>query len=371
MSISYYKNQLITNLADSTKINYKAYYHNNILFGADAETGDTPTDYSEQYLTLIAKTNGTFVFSGSSTTNVISYSTDDGSTWSSPTQVITVNVNSGDTVLWKGEMTPTNNGVGTYSASTASFDAQGNIMSLLYGDSFKNQTSLSGKDYTFYYLFSQTKLVNAANVELPATTLANYCYSHMFRGCTSLTTAPQLLATTLANYCYNHMFRGCTSLTTAPQLLATTLADYCYSNMFRGCTSLTQAPSILPATTLTNGCYNSMFDNCISLTIAPQLPATTLANNCYQYMFYGCTSLTTAPVLSASTLASYCYAYMFKGCTNLNSITMLATTIYSDSYLSNWVQDVASTGTFVKAATMTSLPSGNNGIPVGWTVQNA
>ena len=114
-----------------------------------------------------------------------------------------------------------------------------------------------------------------------------------------------------------------------------------------------------------------MFDNCISLTIAPQLPATTLANNCYQYMFYGCTSLTTAPVLSASTLASYCYAYMFKGCTNLNSITMLATTIYSDSYLSNWVQDVASTGTFVKAATMTSLPSGNNGIPVGWTVQNA
>jgi len=62
---------------------------------------------------------------------------------------------------------------------------------------------------------------------------------------------------------------------------------------------------------------------------------------------------------------------MFAQCSNLNYIKMLATTIYSDSYLSNWVQDVASSGTFVKAATMTSLPSGNNGIPNGWTVEDA
>lgn len=50
MSISYYKNQLITNLADSTKINYKAYYHNNILFGANAEpTPDTGETISHPY----------------------------------------------------------------------------------------------------------------------------------------------------------------------------------------------------------------------------------------------------------------------------------------------------------------------------------
>ena len=30
----------------------------------------------------------------------------------------------------------------------------------------------------------------------------------------------------LADYCYDHMFYGCTSLTTAPSLPATTLADY-------------------------------------------------------------------------------------------------------------------------------------------------
>ena len=73
--------------------------------------------------------------------------------------------------------------------------------------------------------------------------MANYCYSYMFYGCTSLTTAPSLPATTLANYCYDYMFGGCTSLTTAPSLPATTLAIYCYYSMFRGCTSIKLAIS--------------------------------------------------------------------------------------------------------------------------------
>jgi len=46
----------------------------------------------------------------------------------------------------------------------------------------------------------------------------------MFRGCTSLITAPELPATTLTNYGYQGMFGGCTSLTKAPDLPATTLA---------------------------------------------------------------------------------------------------------------------------------------------------
>ena len=33
---------------------------------------------------------------------------------------------------------------------------------------------------------------------------------------------------------------------------------YCYANMFRGCSSLTQAPE-LPATTLAERCYHGMF----------------------------------------------------------------------------------------------------------------
>ena len=46
-------------------------------------------------------------------------------------------------------------------------------------------------------------------------TMANYCYSSMFYGCTSLTTAPSLPATTLANRCYLSMFYGCTKIKVA------------------------------------------------------------------------------------------------------------------------------------------------------------
>ena len=206
--------------------------------------------------------------------------------------------------------------------------------------------------------------------ELPATTLATQCYYGMFLGCTSLTTAPELPATTLAGSCYRNMFEGCTSLTTAPALPATALASNCYQYMFGGCTSLTTAPA-LPATTLAGGCYSGMFNNCTSLTTAPALPATTLANYCYQYMFNGCTKLTTAPALPATTLTNSCYSYMFYRCTKLNYIKCLATDISAPYCTKNWVSGVASTGTFVKNPDMASWPTGDNGIPTGWTVQDA
>ena len=60
----------------------------------------------------------------------------------------------------------------------------------------------------------------------------------MFQGCTALTQAPALPATTMADYCYSYMFQGCTALTQAPALPVITLANYCCSNMFYKCTSL-------------------------------------------------------------------------------------------------------------------------------------
>ena len=164
-------------------------------------------------------------------------------------------------------------------------------------------------------------LLDWRNYSTVDTQKAKFC--NLFRGCTSLTAAPELKATTLADYCYSNMFRGCTSLTSAPELPATKLAYECYYGMFQGCKSLTDAPE-LKATTLAINCYSSMFQGCTSLTDAPELPATTLANNCYTFMFYGCTSLTAAPELKATTLADYCYSSMFYGCTKLSTVTMLA-----------------------------------------------
>lgn len=145
-----------------------------------------------------------------------------------------------------------------------------------------------------------------------------------------------------------------------------------FYSLFSGCTGLTSAENMsLPATTLAENCYYDMFHGCTSLTTAPELPATTLANFCYCEMFYGCTSLTTAPVLSATTLANFCYYSMFSYCTNLNSITCLATDISASNCIRSWVYQVAANGTFTKAASMSSWATGANGIPQGWTVEDA
>ena len=318
-------------------------------------TGWTVEDnggFSAKPLTFNILSAGTINWTASSTalTKTIEYKVNNGG-WTSITSntgssAPTITVNPGDKIQFRGNNAQysTSSYYNSFSGSTASFEAEGNIMSLIYGDDFKNRLTISS-DYVFYGLFRQcVNLVSAENLILPATTLANYCYWSMFSDCTSLTTAPELPATTLATRCYYGMFLGCTSLTTAPTLPATTLADYCYNAMFNGCTSLTTAPA---------------------------LPATTLADYCYYQMFFNCTSLTTAPALPAITLASYCYQYMFAGCRSLNYIKCLATDISASNCTAGWVNKVASTGTFVKNPDMTSWTEGVSGIPTGWTVQDA
>lgn len=307
-------------------------------------------DYSKDYLTFVALENNTsFGFTDRLSNYQLSYSLNNGSTWSVLEWDNTVTINTNEKILWKGELIPiptravidpSNIGVFT---STKHFNAMGNIMSLAYSDNFVENNTLPENTDFFKKLFTESYVVDAENLVLPAMVLTNECYTNMFAGCTSLVTAPALPATTLADGCYSDMFQRCTSLTTAPELPATTLAFMCYGGMFAGCTSLETAPSILPATTLAIDCYNSMFNGCTSLTTAPELPATTLARYCYSNMFYGCTSL--------------------------NYIKCLATNISASNCTQNWVNGVAANGTFVKAASMSSWTIGNSGIPSGWTVQ--
>ena len=84
-------------------------------------------------------------------------------------------------------------------------------------------------------------------------------------------------------------------------------------------------------------------------------------------MFYGCTSLTTAPVLPASTLVEKCYAAMFGGCSNLKSVTCLATDISAEDCITDWLNGVATGGTFYKASGMSGWASK---IPGSWSVEN-
>ena len=142
-------------------------------------------------------------------------------------------------VSFRGNLIPeTNVGIGSFDIY-GKCNLKGNCMSMLFGDNAADNFSLRGKDYAFYNLFNKcTDIVSVSNNFLPATTLAESCYDHMFSGCHSLTTAPTLPATTLAESCYELMFYDCTSLTTAPTLPATTLAKNCYYSMFNGCKNL-------------------------------------------------------------------------------------------------------------------------------------
>ena len=241
--------------------------------------------------------------------------------------------------------------------------ASGNVMSLL-----DNTLSIdSMPDYCFYGLFTGClKLIDAANLKLPVTTLSKYCYSRMFSQCSNLTLVPELPATTMLDGSYYKMFECCTSLSTAPSLPSTTLADSCYSHMFDNCSSLTSAPA-LPAKTLYSDCYCAMFSGCNSLTVAPKLSATTLAACCYNGMFLGCTGLTTAPELPATTVANSCYTFMFSysgltsapklpaevlengcyarmfaGCSSLTSAPILPATTMSTSCYSAMFEDCTS-----------------------------
>lgn len=145
-----------------------------------------------------------------------------------------------------------------------------------------------------------------------------------------------------------------------------------FPQLFYGNNTLQDASNLLlPATTLTFKCYAQMFSACTSMTSAPSiLPATALAVECYSSMFIDCSSLTKAPDLPATTLVSGCYYIMFNRCYLLNEVKCLATTGLNEGHTNEWLNRVASTGTFYKAAGVT-WPTGTSGIPEGWTVVEA
>lgn len=351
------------------------------------------------YVTFSAEAEQTLTMSRAVET--LEYSVNDGAWQTLDTSPVTFGGSNGNLRL-RG-MSNIGTASGPSNCSTISFGNETNVTCT--GDirtlvDYKNYDSADTSQARFCSLFKNCLALTSAP-DLPATTLATYCYSdmfyhcssltivpelpaktlkqscyfNMFRGCTSLISAPELPATTLANYCYVTMFCGCSNLVNAPVLPATLLADGCYQGMFWLCTSLTQAPD-LPAKTLKEACYQEMFLECTNLTSAPELPATTLARQCYYWMFSGCKNLTSAPVLPATKLMESCYDHMFQFCNKLNYIKMLATDISAYGCLGYFTTSVSTTGTFVKnaAATWTNDATdewGKRIIPSGWTVQTA
>lgn len=202
-------------------------------------------DYSLDYLTLRVLTPGDIVWKsyGTGSDKTIEYSIND-EPWNqitATTSGINIPVNAGDVVRFRGNNNRYCEGnkanYSGFDGCTATYDVEGNIHSMLYGDNFIGNDNLTNTTYQFTQFFKQSGAVSAENLILPATTLKNYCYRALFSKASHLITPPVLPATTLSQGCYWYMFEEC-PMTDAPELLATTLVRECYGYMFTGCSSL-------------------------------------------------------------------------------------------------------------------------------------
>ena len=203
-------------------------------------------DYNNQYLTLRFNANCPLKFTPRNGYKLF-YKLDDND-WEQLTEEISVI--GGSKVLLKGdtsEMTSTGrigsfeDYVGNNQVPSRVIDIYGNVMSLLYGDNFRDNQSTMG-DFTFSSLFEHCKWVRyLENLILPATTLSVMAYANMFSDCGCITPPRTLPAMYIAQSAYTYMF-SYTNITEAPDILATSLGESGCSYMFYSCRYLVKPP---------------------------------------------------------------------------------------------------------------------------------
>lgn len=376
-------------------------------------------EYIDKFFTITNESDYTNTISIKASTTpssafVYSVSTNNGSTWTdktinSTTAVTLGTLSKGRSMLVKSTQSYL---INVSISATYEYSVSGNIRSLRNGDNFlTNAAPCYTSSGTYKELFkNSTQLISAENLVLY--TIATYnitdygngltidsgAYYSLFEGCTNLTKSPKSLpAEAVRGSAYNSMFKNCRKLMTVPKMKAILLQQYACESMFERCELITSTPEI-KATQLEEYACRGMFRYCSSLTTASDLPSTYVPTHAYDAMFFYCSSLTKAPTTIGSSsyyiqsygcsdMFAYCtsletapelpsrlgriegvYNQMFNGCTKLNKITVGAT-YWENNAAFDWVNGVSATGTFTKPSG-TSIPTGTNGIPSGWTVVN-
>ena len=160
-----------------------------IAYVRDDELVTYNKGWSEKYLTFEALESGTFTFTMENKLSIacvesVSYSIDDGETWTTANNIdgesvtlTTPTISEGNKVLWKGvgvqycsntDPYPGSNFGHGYFSSTGLFNVYGNIMSMLFGDNFIDKIEFPERITTGYgagpfsYLFdnSKSELIN-------------------------------------------------------------------------------------------------------------------------------------------------------------------------------------------------------------------
>lgn len=305
-----------------------------------------PVNMAEQYLTFEIVSSGTIGISsaGSPASVTVQYSLNKG-VWDNLSSNESINVNAGDSIRWKGNNSAYSSDRDNYNhfTGTALFRTKGNIVSLIYGDDFIGKESYTLQDYALNCIFLDSSCIDAYDL-----------YIHTKTGMRSL----------------RHVFANCSLLTRPPkEIVGQDMGTYGLGAMFTTCTSLQFAPDLSNFIPTANT-FQDMFYNCSSIRETPALYSGATPNSAYQNAFQRCTSLESA-VLPSETLENRAYYRMFSGCTSLQYIEIAAVTgntgSTTNSSFFEWVRGVPSGGIIVKKCEL-NLPSGNNGVPNGWTV---
>lgn len=290
-------------------------------------------NYSEMYFTIesLEDSNTIKIDKSGSPNNVsLSYSINNGETWTDVTVSTSLNfvvINTGDKIIFKGINEKISKAWDSFYRFNASktYNVYGNVMSLIWGDNFKN------------------------NSEFPIDTNHNLC--GLFRGSQKIIDASNLVlpATTCTADCYNGMFRSCIGLINAPQLPAIYSAYECYSSMFEGCINLEIAPEINLVDMSENACFRMFCMDRDNKITTPKM--------------------TKSPILRVATCVTNCYKEMFKGNGNLNEVICLMTSDIGCT--ADWLTNVSDTGIFKKSPLKTNWEQGGTTggkIPISWTI---
>lgn len=153
----------------------------------------------------------------------LSYSRNNGSTWTSLSLSSDVtkieNIQPGDKILFKGSNSlGFNKSLSNYYKFGILFDCQigGNLMSIVVDDKYKDMYDYQLPNYCFEHLFDNTKTrINAKKLTLTkGTKLQDYTLYYLFSGCTNLIKEPEF-STVISNYnsATGGIFSNCSSLT--------------------------------------------------------------------------------------------------------------------------------------------------------------
>lgn len=172
---------------------------------------------------------------------------------------------------WKSETNSDNSAKNTYGGCLKMFSGCKALTSL---PNLSGLRTVEG--YGMYRMFFQCTGLTSVPAGLlnGVTQFQQGCFFGMFEECSNLVSVGDFLPKPadgdpypMAKECYRQLFKICTKLSSVPSdfLPATTLAELCYTGMFEQCKALVTAPD-LPAETLASKCYEWMFESCSSLT---------------------------------------------------------------------------------------------------------